>query len=244
MRAKVHLSIICSTIGYELPTSKKIPIPKQTIFKIEPVRNRVRQICPTSSKVHTTRDTTKAIHVRHNQQLILFDTPGLVSDAEMRKHHLESSFSSSQRHSIQHADLIGIVHDVSNTWSRGELHATVLHTLRSYPTVPSFLVLNKIDTLKSKRVLLDLARTLTMNTLDGKVGGGKAGATPPVAPRKRAKEVVVASDVPEPNALADADVKVRKSPVGWPGFSEVFMISSVTGDGMGAVMVRSRTCLS
>lgn len=190
------------------------------------------QICPTSSKVHTTRGTTKAIHVRNNAQIILFDTPGLVSDAEMRKHHLESAFSSSQRHSIQHADMLGIVHDVSNTWSRGELHATVLHTLRAYPKVPSFLVLNKIDTLKSKRVLLDLARTLTMNTLDGKVGVTPGGGRAESAKRKRRTESVVATD-----ADVEADAKVRKSPVGWPGFSEVFMISSVTGDGMGAVMV-------
>lgn len=124
--------------------------------------------------------------------------------------------------------MLGIVHDVSNTWTRGELHSTVMRTLEAYPKVPSFLVLNKIDMLKSKRILLDLARTLTMNTLNGRVGATKE------EPKRREKiAAAAAKDTADKNAKSTAQ---QKQPCGWPGFSDVFMISSVTGDGMQAVM--------
>lgn len=142
-----------------------------------------------------------------------------MTDLEKRKHHLESTFSSAFRHSIQHADLIGVVHDVSNTWTRSELHSTVLDTLQTYPKQPSFLVLNKVDTLKSKRLLLDVARQLTANTLNGVVGPASLGKDgKPVRP------------------LVRGGAKGERV-VGWPGFSEVFMVSSISGDGMSGVMV-------
>lgn len=184
------------------------------------------QICPTSSKVHTTRTFTKAIHVKNNSQLILFDTPGLVTDSEMKRHHLESDFTSACRHSIQRADMIGVVHDVSNTWTRGELHSTVIATLQQYPKVPSFLVLNKIDALKSKRILLDLTTTLTANTLVPKGTSLKALAA--VAAKRK---TVTVKDGGEKAVKNGPKIK------SWPHFCEIFMISSVTGDGMEGVMV-------
>lgn len=166
--------------------------------------------------MHTTRTFSKAIGIRKNAQIILFDTPGLVTDQEIKKHHLNSGFISSCRHSIQHSDLIGVIHDVSSPWTRNELHSTVLDTLQAYPKVPSFLVLNKIDVLKSKRVLLDLTKTLTQNTL---------------VPRgmKRQKKFV---------QKMTENKKVGEKIVGWPAFSDVFMISSLYGDGVSNVMVR------
>lgn len=173
------------------------------------------QICATSRKVHTTRTFAKAIGVRNNSQIILFDTPGLVTDQQIKKHNLTREFMSSCRHSIQHSDLIGVIHDVSNSFTRNELHSTVLDTLKEYSHIPSFLVLNKIDTLKSKRVLLDMTRTLTQNTLL------------PRGVRNR-KELL------KDQKTNDKDVEKSG---GWPGFSEVFMISSLYGDGMTEVMV-------
>lgn len=175
------------------------------------------QICPTSSKVHTTRTFAKAIGVRNSSQIILFDTPGLVTEQQIKKHNLSSEFLSSCRHSIQHSDLIGVIHDVSNSWTRNELHSTVLDTLNAYKQVPSFLILNKIDMLKSKRILLDITRTLTQNTL---------------LPRgiRKPKSFL--------NEKKMIESKTEKT-AGWPGFSDVFMISSLNGDGMSDVMVRN-----
>lgn len=93
------------------------------------------RVCSTSNKVHTTRKTTKAVHVKNNQQMVLFDTPGLVTRREMKKHSLEQSFQSSPRHSIQSSNLIAVIHDISNSWTRNSLHPIVLDTLELYKKV-------------------------------------------------------------------------------------------------------------
>lgn len=174
------------------------------------------QICPTSSKVHTTRTYARAIGVRNNSQIILFDTPGLVTEEQIKKHKLSNEFIASCRHSIQNSDFIGVIHDVSISWTRNELHSTVLDTLKTYANVPSFLVLNKVDCLKSKRSLLDVTRALTQNTLIPKGIGN---------PKKFMRD----------NKLITYD---KEKVTGWSGFSDVFMVSSLTGDGMEGVMVR------
>ncbi|XP_037036187.1 GTPase Era, mitochondrial [Bradysia coprophila] len=173
------------------------------------------RICAASTKVHTTRTSARAIGVRNNSQVILFDTPGLVTEQEMKKHNLSNEFLTSCRRSIQNSDLVGVIHDVSNSWTRSELHSTVLDTLQTYANVPSFLVLNKIDCLKSKRMMLDITRTLTQNTLLPR------GIKNPKLYMREQK-------------LITYEDKEKK--IGWPGFSDVFMVSSLTGDGMDDVM--------
>lgn len=93
------------------------------------------RVCPTSNKVHTTRRTAMAVHVKNNQQMILFDTPGMVTSREMKKHHLEQSFVSAPRHSIQNSNLIAVIHDISNRWTRNSLNPIVLETLEAYKKV-------------------------------------------------------------------------------------------------------------
>lgn len=180
------------------------------------------QVCPTSRKVHTTQTFSKTICNKNEAQMILFDTPGLVTSQEMKKHHLSSEFVSSCRHSIQRANLIAVIHDVSNSYTRNVLHSTVLQTLQEYSHLPSILVLNKIDMLKSKRILLDLVNILTEKTL--------------VCKERRylpwnGSEREFIKDMQRP-------VKYKnKESAGWPRFSEVFMVSSLSGDGMQHVRV-------
>lgn len=180
------------------------------------------QICPTSSKVHTTRDCTRAVYTKNNTQLVVFDTPGLVTEREIKKHHLENSFKTSPDYSLKRANIIGVLHDVSNTWTRKELHPTVLQALKEHPSIPSFLILNKIDMLKSKRVLLDLVQTLTNNTL----------ALPGIFTKLKRK-----ADR-EANKENEAKDGGPMKEVGYSNFSEVFMVSSLTGDGVDRVLVR------
>ncbi|XP_055694645.1 GTPase Era, mitochondrial isoform X2 [Lutzomyia longipalpis] len=161
------------------------------------------RICPTSSKVHTTRTASRAVVNKKGAQMIFYDTPGLVTTHEIKKHHLETSFSSASRHSIQHSNIIGVVHDVSNHWTRNQLPQMVLETLKCYSHIPSFLVLNKIDMLRSKRILLELVDTLTMNCIEG----------------------VVQKDIKEPQ-------KDGEKTSGWKKFSNIFMVSALTGDGL------------
>lgn len=174
------------------------------------------RVCPTSMKVHTTRSVSKAIQSKSNSQIILFDTPGLVGEREMKKHQLDAGFVSSCRHAIQNSNLIGVVHDVSNTWTRNALNPVLLEVLKDHANIPSFLILNKIDTLKSKRILLDIVKNVTNNRLESiknyNIRKRKSTEKPQESPRK----------APESE--------------GWPHFSEIFMVSAMTGDGLKEIM--------
>ncbi|KAH8277891.1 hypothetical protein KR018_009639 [Drosophila ironensis] len=171
------------------------------------------RVCPTSAKVHTTRRSNTAICTTGKTQLVFYDTPGLVTQREIRKHHLEQSFKSGHRHAIQHADCIAVVHDASNGWTRKELHPTVLDTLKAYANLPSFLVLNKIDALKSKRMLLEVIKTLTNNTLTGR-RGTKAPLTA------------------DGGSVLTSELRLNKRVLSWSHFSDVFLVSAMTGSGL------------
>ncbi|XP_055372364.1 GTPase Era, mitochondrial [Condylostylus longicornis] len=168
------------------------------------------RVCPTSNKVHTTRRSNRAVYTEKDTQIVLIDTPGLVTKTEMQKYNLGKKFSSSYRDSIQKSDIIAVVHDVSNSWTRNEFHPTVLETLNFYSKMPSFLILNKIDLLKSKRVLLDLIKILTNNTLS------------------KSKKPIYKKSL-----SYDMD---KSKEVGWSSFSNIFLVSAVTGDGLSEVM--------
>uniref|UniRef100_A0A182YA76 GTPase Era, mitochondrial n=1 Tax=Anopheles stephensi TaxID=30069 RepID=A0A182YA76_ANOST len=184
------------------------------------------RVCPVSAKVHTTRKASKAIHSKSNSQAILFDTPGLVGSREMKKHQLDPHFVSACRHAIQHSSLIGVVHDVSNSWTRHALNPVLLRVLEEYAHIPSFLILNKIDTLKSKRILLDIVRNLTCNRLESIRNYG------PLVRRRKNKEI--SREKGSPTTVVEAK---EGTPVeGWPNFTEIFMVSAMTGDGLREVM--------
>lgn len=186
------------------------------------------RVCPVSAKVHTTRKASKAIHSKSNSQAILFDTPGLVGSREIKKHQLDTHFVSACRHAIQNSSLIGVVHDVSNSWTRHALNPVLLRVLEEYAHIPSFLILNKIDTLKSKRILLDIVRNLTCNRLESIRNYG------PLVRRRKNKETPKekASNVAVEHTAATPTTPVE----GWPNFTEIFMVSAMTGDGLREVM--------
>ena len=162
--------------------------------------------------------------------MIFYDTPGLVSQKEIKKHKLEQSFKSAYRHAIQHAQLIAVIHDASNTFTRKQLHPTVLESLKSYPNLPSILILNKIDALKSKRITLELIRQLTNNTLSGLKKSKKTS--------KKGLNIDIKED--GNNTLENSVVEfgdLDKIESSWSNFSEVFLVSSITGNGLNEVLV-------
>lgn len=164
--------------------------------------------------MHTTRTYSQAITNRHNSQIIAFDTPGLVTKKEMKKYKLDDKFVSACRHSIQNANIVGIIHDVSNHWTRGSLDPLILDLLQEYSTTPSFLVMNKIDKVKSKRSLLDLVKILTCNNIS------------------LSKMIPAKSEVEEAEVYDKDRERETKKEVGWPEFKGVFMVSSLNGDGI------------
>ncbi|XP_066256284.1 GTPase Era, mitochondrial [Euwallacea similis] len=165
-----------------------------------------RKACPTSSKVHTTRFKTRSIFTEGDAQIVFLDSPGLVNENETKKFKLENSFLKDSKNVLQEADIVGVVHDASNVFTRETLDIKVIRLLEINKNKASFLILNKIDQLKSKRKLLDITRLLTDNCINGK---------PVLVPQlKRARHYM------------NKDIKA------WPYFSDIFMVSSLTGDGL------------
>uniref|UniRef100_A0AAG5DJT0 GTPase Era, mitochondrial n=1 Tax=Anopheles atroparvus TaxID=41427 RepID=A0AAG5DJT0_ANOAO len=199
-----------------------------------------QRVCPVSAKVHTTRKASKAIHSKNNSQAVLFDTPGLVGSREIKKHQLDAQFVSACRHAIQHSRMIGVVHDVSNSWTRHALNPVLLRVLEEYVHIPSFLILNKIDTLKSKRILLDIVKNVTCNQLEsisnyGPVGRRRSSKAKQAALAEKAvqkeKQSMRGEEGKEP-----AEQGSQQPVEGWPHFTEIFMVSAMTGDGLREVM--------
>nr|CAD7411785.1 unnamed protein product [Timema cristinae] len=176
-----------------------------------------RKACPISSKVHTTRCRARAILVRDNTQIVFLDTPGLVTEEESKNHHLEPQYIRDGEKALKEAHVIGVVHDASNYWLKHRLDEKVLRLLHLYPHKDSFLILNKIDILKSKRNLLDLVKVLT--------NGSLVGQQPPEPGGSK-----------KPNYLSESQVKKAVKPErGWPNFREVFLVSALTRSGVDGV---------
>lgn len=175
------------------------------------------RICPTSRKVHTTLNQSANIFNKNNTQMILFDTPGLTTTSENKKYQLGDKFMQACNNSIENADLIAVIHDISNSYTRNVLHPSVLEALVTNKTIPSILIMNKIDMIRSKRILLDLVRILTEGTLTCKERR--------YLPWKGREEEFLA-DMKRP-----VKYKNGKS-AGWPYFSDVFMVSALSGDGI------------
>nr|CAD7454806.1 unnamed protein product [Timema tahoe] len=176
-----------------------------------------RKACPISSKVHTTRCRARAISVKDNTQIVFLDTPGLVTEEESKHHHLEPQYLRDGEKALQEAHVIGVVHDASNYWLKNRLDEKVLRLLHLYPHKDSFLILNKIDILKSKRNLLDLVKILT--------NGSLVGQQPPEPGGNK-----------KLNYLSESQVKKAVKPErGWPNFREVFLVSALTRSGVDGI---------
>ncbi|XP_069689113.1 GTPase Era, mitochondrial [Periplaneta americana] len=190
-----------------------------------------RRVCSISSKVHTTRCKARAIAVDGNTQLVFLDTPGLVNSDESHRHHLERAFHTDGEEALLEADVIGVIHDVSNNWTRDRLDPKVLRLLHLYPRKHSFLILNKIDALKSKRKLLDIIRLLTNGSLAGQqkeLDEDSPSIINYTADTDEEHKVGV-----ENQQLSELQVKRKvKTERGWSHFEEVFMVSALMGDGI------------
>lgn len=79
--------------------------------------------------------------------------------------------------------------------------------------------MNKIDQLRSKRVLLNTINHLTLNTLAAPAGKG-------LGTRRKQKEAVPPVD----------DSGIHRESLGWAHFSNIFMVSALTGDGLSDVL--------
>ncbi|KAJ8732817.1 hypothetical protein PYW07_015416 [Mythimna separata] len=165
-----------------------------------------RKICAASNKVHTTTKLVRAMCYQNDTQIIFLDTPGVVTEKEQKKYNLPDSMINACHKSLRCADVVGVVHDVSNRYTKDFLHSDVINMLNILAETPSFLILNKVDKLKSKNQLLTIIRNLTNGTI--------AGNPIPGSDKNRSNKI---------------DKHLQK---GYSKFSDVFLISALNGDGV------------
>ncbi|XP_049984777.1 GTPase Era, mitochondrial isoform X2 [Alexandromys fortis] len=173
------------------------------------------KVFPVSKKVHTTRCQALGVITEKEAQVILLDTPGIISPVKQKRHHLELSLLEDPWKSMESADLVVVLVDVSDKWTRSQLSPQVLQCLTRFSQVPSILVLNKVDCLKQKSVLLELTAALTEGVVNGKKLNIKQAAH-------------LGTPCPSP-ATRDPNTHSVRNPqrIGWPYFQEIFMLSAL-----------------
>lgn len=158
---------------------------------------------------------------------------------------METSFVVDPETALLEADLLIVLHDVSERKTRERLSLKILRLLYLYPDKESVLVLNKVDLLKEKRHLLSLANKLTEGIIGGqsvnlipqksKVLPTSGSAEPAEKQEKESpQQLVVPSDLTEKQVM-----KAIEGKTSWPKFSRVFMVSALEGDGINDIMVKN-----
>ncbi|KAM6464692.1 GTPase Era, mitochondrial [Liasis olivaceus] len=208
-----------------------------------------RKILPVSRKVHTTRCNAQGVITTKDTQLIILDTPGLTTSAKGKRHNLEKNMLSDPLDSLKNADLVLVLVDVSDRYTRDHLHPQVLHCLKQFPQIPSVLVLNKVDLVKKKGLLLGLVVELTEGAFGGKKLEAKSMYRPDVSrepcrkPPKSAQTSAVTESTPAESVESQAEVVTEdaglasakesgapermKYQKGWPFFREIFMLTAL-----------------
>ncbi|KAL7069725.1 hypothetical protein ACQ4LE_010976 [Meloidogyne hapla] len=127
-------------------------------------------ICSVSKLVDTTRANTTTSLTENQCQLVIVDSPGLVSLSHAKEvigTHSEDRILTHPEKAIERAEQIVVVHDAT---AKGQyLQHRILYILHRYMHIPACLVINKIDLIESRADLLKLTEILT----DGTVGGEK-----------------------------------------------------------------------
>ncbi|KAL6426985.1 hypothetical protein ACFW04_009290 [Cataglyphis niger] len=125
-----------------------------------------RSVCPASSKVHTTQTKVDAIYCEDDTQLIFMDTPGMVSTKEFIRYKLANTFRNDPKVSLATADIVGIVQDAQNIYTRDKINPNILKLLTEniINKIPIILIFNKVDKLKKKEVLLQLVNIIIKNS--------------------------------------------------------------------------------
>jgi len=201
-------------------------------------------VCPESMKPNTTRTNARAILTQDDKQIVFLDTPGVLDTDFVLKCNIENSVLLDPEKSCRDADLLLILHDVSNRYLRESINKKILRLLALYCfKCPSILVLNKMDTIPKSRRVYDLIRKLTCNRLDGVEGEVKISKYSKKSVEKYLQRKTRAEEKEETSGgvlseaksgeLTEDDVsRLTAGLLGWPGFSEVFTISALNGDGV------------
>lgn len=117
------------------------------------------KVTAVSPKRNTTRAQTLAVLTRHNTQMVLYDTPGVLEMKSAKKY--ERELTAEAWGATNTADLVMILVDAAKTVGPAEMglieKAKSWHQRTKKPVI---LVLNKCDLVKPKSKLLELANEL------------------------------------------------------------------------------------
>ncbi|KAK2507525.1 hypothetical protein MC885_003215 [Smutsia gigantea] len=154
-----------------------------------------RKVFPVSKKVHTTRCRALGVITEKEAQVV-----GTCNGSPANR-----------------TEVVVLV-DVSDKWTRNQLSPQMLQCLTQFSQVPSILVMNKVDCLKQKSVLLELTAALT----EGMVNGKKLKMRQAFRPQ-------LSTHCPSPPAKG-CNTQSAGSPqrIGWPHFQEIFMLSALS----------------
>jgi len=115
-----------------------------------------QKISIVSPKVQTTRNIIRGIFIQDDTQVILIDTPGIfIPD---KKRFLERKIVKSAWQGIAETDIVCLVIDVTKGFN--SVVKTLINDL-SKKELQLILVLNKVDEIKQKVKLLELAKQIT-----------------------------------------------------------------------------------
>ncbi len=107
----------------------------------------------TSNVSGTTRNVIQGIYNDHNSQIIFVDTPGIHKPLNK----LGNIMNKKAYHNTEGVDLILFLIDINNEFGRGDQF--VLNKIKD-KDIPVFLLLNKIDKIKNKELLLEKINNL------------------------------------------------------------------------------------
>ncbi|XP_068760419.1 GTPase Era-like isoform X1 [Montipora capricornis] len=118
------------------------------------------KICAVTAVPHTTRKQTLGVFMMDDCQIVLLDTPGVVTPSQARRLKMTRQHVLAPREALEEADLIAVISDVSNKHRSMIIHESILESLKRYAALPSILILNKVDVIKQKMILLNIADSL------------------------------------------------------------------------------------
>ncbi|XP_026988775.2 GTPase Era, mitochondrial [Tachysurus fulvidraco] len=200
-----------------------------------------KKLFAASKKVHTTRSRALGVITEGDTQIILLDTPGLTTPSKAKRHQLEKTFLVDPLKSLRQADLVVVLVDVSDKWTRSSLDFEVLKCLSLNAHIPAVLVLNKVDLLKNKPLLLDITAELTEGIVNGKKLNVRRLFKPiqKETQERETEKTPVLQDGEEQmsnpdsqlvSGLSREQLRALKSRKGWKHFKDVFMTCATDGE--------------
>lgn len=192
------------------------------------------KVSSVSSKVHTTRKNVIGVYTHEDSgtQIEFIDTPGFVSRRHILRHKLDASFITDVHYSLNNTDVIAVLVDASNKLEQERLHIGILELLRKRRDKESILILNKVDKVKYKRRLLEIANNLTLGIVDGNLINKPDNTELKIELKNKNFETLFKRTEHYLNYKDEKSELNLESNVGWSNFSHVFMISALNDEGV------------